>query len=321
MASTLTTEPRELVRRLATKTEEEELLREREEEDYQRSAHSPPGAEEMAAQRQPPPSQPNIKPNPLLMAERTRLECLAPVTQVSIDKQGAAMCEAPSFFTVRCSTNPNLFSLQKESVSLLCLVLPFGPANQPFDMLMSQQDAGGKPSQVMVFRRPLRLQSGLKGCFCGCLGQEMKIETPAGTTVASISEDNTRWRTSLTIRDARKQPILKVSGPALPPYCSCMKSPAVFKVKSMAGSPLGEIRTDGYNFVDVSFPTDLDVLLKGSLIGCGILVRHMFDPDGCIVHSSAGVLIGFLLCIGCIWKFRGFGGIPTSPLGGRRPWP
>ncbi|XP_064459291.1 phospholipid scramblase 3-like [Ornithodoros turicata] len=169
-------------------------------------------------------------------------------------------------------------------------------------MFMTYTDASGNKCLAMVFRRPMRLQSGVKGCCCGCLGQEMQVETPDGTTIASIVEDNTTWGTSLTIRDASGMPILKVIGPALPPYCccncccKCCYALATFKVKSMAGTPLGEIKTDGYHYVDLSFPTDLDVHLKSTLIGCGFLIWCMFHPDGCIMHACLELLVGCLLC-------------------------
>ncbi|XP_064454686.1 phospholipid scramblase 1-like [Ornithodoros turicata] len=132
---------------------------------------------------------------------------------------------------------------------------------------------------VMVFQRLLRLQGGVKGCFCCCLGQEMKIGVPVRREIASISEDWTIWDTSLTIYDAKGRPILKVIGPTLPSYWSGVISTEVFKVKTLAGTVVGEIWAE-QQILRVTFPVNLDVHIKGCLIGCTILVAFMFDFRG-----------------------------------------
>ncbi|XP_064487402.1 phospholipid scramblase 4-like [Ornithodoros turicata] len=124
---------------------------------------------------------------------------------------------------------------------------------------------------VMVFHRPVRLQSGLKGCFCCCLAQEMEIEGPPGRRIAFISEDCSIWGTSLTIRDARGTAALKLIGPALPDYFN-YRNVTVFKVQTMAGTTVAEIRTNGV--ATVFFPISLDVYIKGCLIASSILIPY-----------------------------------------------
>ncbi|XP_064468810.1 phospholipid scramblase 1-like isoform X2 [Ornithodoros turicata] len=195
--------------------------------------------------------------------EQSCLECLAQLNEVSLYEMPKG---SPCALIIQGPTNNNLFYLQIVSGSVSRLV--FGDANGSFTMLMSQISG-----QVMAaFHRPLRLQSGCKGCFCSCLGQEMTIEAPPGTRVGSISEDCSTWGTTMTIRDTSGQGALKINGPALPPYCTCLINQAVFQVKSMAGTPVGEIWTDGNKCAGVSFPMDLNVDLKGCLIGCTILI-------------------------------------------------
>ncbi|XP_064487397.1 phospholipid scramblase 4-like isoform X2 [Ornithodoros turicata] len=126
---------------------------------------------------------------------------------------------------------------------------------------------------VMVFHRPVRLQSGLKGCFCCCLGQEMEIESPPGRRIAFISEDCSTWGTSLTIRDARGTAALKLIGPALPDYLGS-RNVTIFEVQTMAGSTVAEIRTNG--LATVCFPINLDVYIKGCLIASSILIAYCF---------------------------------------------
>ncbi|XP_064454605.1 phospholipid scramblase 1-like [Ornithodoros turicata] len=131
---------------------------------------------------------------------------------------------------------------------------------------------------AMTFERLLRLQGGAKGCFCCCLGQEMRIEAPLGRQIASISEDWTIVGTSLTMYDGKGIRVLTVTGPIFPPYFQGSSSTVVFEVKTMAGNTVGEIRIA--QMTSVSFPINLDVYIKGCLIGCAILVEFMFDMRG-----------------------------------------
>ncbi|XP_064454688.1 phospholipid scramblase 1-like [Ornithodoros turicata] len=108
----------------------------------------------------------------------------------------------------------------------------------------------------------------------------MKIEAPLGRKIASISEDWITLGTSLTIYDVKGKPALKVTGSILPSYYSGMVATEVFKVKTMAGTVVGEIRS-ALEVISVSFPINLDVHIKGCLIGCAILVAFMFDFRGC----------------------------------------
>ncbi|XP_064487399.1 phospholipid scramblase 3-like isoform X2 [Ornithodoros turicata] len=161
-----------------------------------------------------------------------------------------------------------------DQVCPISCAICLGAANRSFQMSMSQPMYG----VVMVFERPVRLQGGLKGCFCCCLGQNMEIEGPPGRRIASISEDCNIWGTSLTIRDAKGVAALKVIGPTLPPYICCTNE-AVFQVLTMAGTSVGVIRTNGRAIV--SFPVNLDVYLKGCLIACSVLISYMFSKETC----------------------------------------
>ncbi|XP_064461344.1 uncharacterized protein LOC135371210 isoform X3 [Ornithodoros turicata] len=101
----------------------------------------------------------------------------------------------------------------------------FGPASECFTAYMTQMDN----VVVMCFERPLRLQSGLKGFFCCCLGQ----------------------------------------------------------VQTMAGSVIGEIRIE--ESISVYFPVNLDVYIKGCLIGCATLV--VSDTFFAIIRIGVWILI------------------------------
>ncbi|XP_064454685.1 phospholipid scramblase 1-like [Ornithodoros turicata] len=178
-------------------------------------------------------------------------------------------------FIVQGSKNNDLFIVTKDFPPCLIVQGCFGLASSSFTALLCQMDG----TTTMSFQRLLRLQSGVKGCFCCCLGQEMTIEAPIGREIASISEDWTILGTSLTIYDVKGKPVLKVVGPILPSYWYGIFSTEVFQVKTMAGTVVGEIRSSG-KVISVSFPINLDVHIKGCLIGCAILVAFMFDFRG-----------------------------------------
>ncbi|XP_064459617.1 uncharacterized protein LOC135369941 isoform X2 [Ornithodoros turicata] len=191
---------------------------------------------------------------PGLVAQRVGLESLAQVNQATVVL--VDVTPRKKFFVQGSSSN-FLFYLQE--VFMPCSDC-YGTANRPFTMYMLSADG----LEVMVFRRLLRLQSGLRGCFCGCLGQEMDIEDPSCRRIATVAEDFTFWGTSFTIGDARGRETLKV--------------------KTMGGTSVGGIWIEGQ--ISISFPSNLDIHLKGCLIGCAILIWYMFDPEGCILYCA-----------------------------------
>ncbi|XP_064459427.1 phospholipid scramblase 1-like isoform X2 [Ornithodoros turicata] len=206
---------------------------------------------------------------------QTGLNLLAKVKEVKLIMED----EFPKWiYTVRDLGNRVLFSVYNavHDCCRCCCNCVYGPGSAPFTAYMKQSN-NVDGVVLMSFERPLRLQSGLKGLFCGCLGQELKIEAPPGRRIASILEDYNTWGTSLTIYDAKGKPALKVIGPTLPPYFMCAERPTVFKVYTMTGTLVGQIIFEEQygeigSRLSVSFPANLDVLIKGSVIGCALLV-------------------------------------------------
>ncbi|XP_064460207.1 phospholipid scramblase 2-like isoform X2 [Ornithodoros turicata] len=176
-------------------------------------------------------------------------------------------------FIVQDSRNNDLFTVYKACHK--CEEGLIGLSSASFTACMKRMDS----VVVMKFERPLRLQSGLKGYFCCCLGQEMEIEAPPGRRISSISEDYNILGTSLTIYDAKGKAALKILGSTSPPFLCLAKFPTVLKVQTLPGTVVGEIRIE--EFITISFHPNLDVYIKGCLIGCAILVRFMFYVDGC----------------------------------------
>ncbi|XP_064459405.1 uncharacterized protein LOC135369803 [Ornithodoros turicata] len=158
---------------------------------------------------------------------QTGLNLLAKVKAVKLIRSGNS---SDWIFTVWDLRNRDLFSVYNvlDDWAWCCCNCVYGPGSAPFMAYMKQSN-NVDGVLLMSFERPLRLQSGLKGLFCCCLGQ---VYTMAGTLVGEI-------------------------------ICE------------------GTYRSDIGKCMSVSFPIDLDVLIKGSVIGCAVLVAFMFRQEGC----------------------------------------
>jgi len=150
-----------------------------------------------------------------------------------------------------------------------------GPA-RPFDMIISDNTG----MEVIHLNRPLRCQC----CLCFCCLQEMEVTSPPGTVVGSIQQEWTLIYPQFVIKDEARNPVLRIEGPLCPISCC---GDVDFKVKSVqTGAEVGMITkqwsgfakeafTDADNF-GISFPLDLDVKVKATLLGALFLIDFMF---------------------------------------------
>merc|ERR1711892_164863 len=150
-----------------------------------------------------------------------------------------------------------------------------GPA-RPFDMNICDNQG----MEVIHLTRPLRCQTC---CFPCCL-QEMEVSSPPGTIIGTIEQQWTMIYPKFVIKDQTGNPVLKIEGPLCPISCC---GDVDFKVVSVqTGSEVGlitkqwsgiakEAFTDADNF-GISFPLDLDVKVKGTLLGALFLIDFMY---------------------------------------------
>ncbi|XP_064457560.1 phospholipid scramblase 3-like [Ornithodoros turicata] len=166
-------------------------------------------------------------------------------------------------------TDTALFMLLEESNPCDACMMP---GSRPFDVHATLD------ADFMIFHRPLRCQSGIRGCFLSCLAQELEVEIPPGQTVGFVYEQRDLWDTSFTICDRAEKPVFKIMGDCMCPRC--FLEDTWFEVITLNDVRIGTIGVTfhqlHYRFLFVTFPRDLDVHLKGCLIGCGILMRYMF---------------------------------------------
>ncbi|XP_064468744.1 phospholipid scramblase 2-like isoform X1 [Ornithodoros turicata] len=138
--------------------------------------------------------------------------------------------------------------------------------------------------QVMKFIRPLRCQSNYRGLCCCCL-QQVEVQAPPEQTIGFVKEGCSFCRSSFYICDNAGSPLVRVQGPCITRSCPC-SCDVKFAVLTLAGKEIGvitkqwsgavkEMFTDADTF-SVTFPLDLDIRAKASIVACSILIDYMF---------------------------------------------
>ncbi|KAF5289905.1 hypothetical protein FQR65_LT11716 [Abscondita terminalis] len=136
-------------------------------------------------------------------------------------------------------------------------------------------------NHVMSFQRPFACMS----CWCPCCLQSMEISSPPGTIIGSIEQKWSIIFPIFNVKNANGDVIFRIEGP----FCtlSCCGSDVDFNIFTADGETkigkiskqwsglLKEAFTDTDNF-GVSFPIDLDVRLKATLLGALFLIDFMF---------------------------------------------
>lgn len=149
-----------------------------------------------------------------------------------------------------------------------------GPA-RPFDMNITDNTG----MEVIHLNRPLRCQAC---CFPCCL-QELEVSSPPGSVIGTVEQQWSILYPRFVIKDEAGTEILKIEGPLCP--CSCCGD-VDFNVVTMDGNEVGKITkqwsgiareafTDADNF-GISFPLDLDVKVKATLLGALFLIDFMY---------------------------------------------
>lgn len=146
--------------------------------------------------------------------------------------------------------------------------------------------------EVMRITREFKCCAGC--CWCAnkdCGAWEVQVEAPVGQVIGTIRQTQSFWYAKMDIKDANGQVALKIlQGPCCicpGPCCTCDFN---FDVLPTTGTnPIGAVTkqysgfskeciTNATNF-SITFPKDLDVKMKGTLLGACILIDMMFFED------------------------------------------
>ncbi|KAF0290501.1 Phospholipid scramblase 2 [Amphibalanus amphitrite] len=182
-------------------------------------------------------------------------------------------CETNNRYIISNTLGQQVFSGREDTN--WCTRQCCGPI-RPFDI----QVQDGSEREVLTLRRPLRCQ----GCCCPCCLQQMEVVAADGQLLGSIRERWTFIKPKLTVHDASGRHVFTIRGPIC--KCSCGgdvlfriltadDEQEVGSIRKQWSGVLREMVTDSDTF-SVSFPIDLDVSLKATLLGALLLVDFMF---------------------------------------------
>jgi len=181
--------------------------------------------------------------------------------------------ETQNKYKIKNSLGQNVFKAKEDSNC--CMRLACGPI-RPFNMIITDN----ADQEVMSLNRPFNCNSC---CFPCCL-QEIEVCSPPGTTIGWVKQNWTCIKPSFSILDADENEILKIVGPWCT-YSICgdvefqIMTPdervEVGKISKQWSGMLKEAFTDADNF-GISFPMDLDVKAKATMIGAAFLIDYMF---------------------------------------------
>lgn len=188
-------------------------------------------------------------------------------------------CETRNKYKIQDSSGRQLFFAEEttECCTLICCGV-----NRPFDMKI--RDMADRT--IIHLHRPLRCTSC---CFPCCL-QILEVSSPPGTPIGTVEQEWSCCVPLYRVKDADGSTVFKIEGPIC--TYSCFGSDVEFKVLSADGiTQVGKISkqwsgllkeafTDADIF-GINFPMDLDVRMKGVLLGaCMLIDFNFFEQSG-----------------------------------------
>ncbi|XP_077536245.1 phospholipid scramblase 2-like [Haemaphysalis longicornis] len=207
------------------------------------------------------------------------LEYLAGIDMIIVEQQlelaeAILGCETSNHYIAKNSVGQIIYDIRERS--RCCAKLCCGP-RRCFEMDMVDY----RGEAVVHVIRPLRCVQ----CWCFCCLQELQVQAPPGTPIGFVSQRCSLCYPTFTVYDRFYKPALTIVGPlctqSLP--CAC---DVKFEVRSLNGVAVGTITkkwsglikeyfTDIDNF-GISFPMDLDVNMKATLLATTMLIDFMF---------------------------------------------
>ncbi|KAK7469818.1 hypothetical protein BaRGS_00036147 [Batillaria attramentaria] len=162
---------------------------------------------------------------------------------------------------------------------------------RPFDIKVMDNHK----KEVMHLERPLRCTS----CLCFCCLQKLEVQAPPGTVVGYVRQACSCFHPRYKINNAQDETVLRIKGPC----CRCNicgdiefevtsadESTHVGQISKQWSGLAKEIFTDADNF-GVTFPLDMDVKTKATMLGAVFLIDFMyFEHDEGDIKKEASHL-------------------------------
>lgn len=148
---------------------------------------------------------------------------------------------------------------------------------RPFEMTILDN----YKNEVIHFHRPFACAT----CWFPCCLQTLEVSSPPGTIIGTVEQKWSILFPSFVVKNANGDVVLRIDGPFCTISCCCRD--VVFNIFSADGKTkvgkiykqwsgvIKEAFTDADNF-GISFPIDLDVRTKATLLGALFLIDYMF---------------------------------------------
>ncbi|XP_077327286.1 phospholipid scramblase 3-like [Lithobates pipiens] len=196
----------------------------------------------------PPDSYPPTAPSPEIMGIQSGLELLLQINQLTVREKFTTSQGWGRSFDVLNNVSQRIF--QAEEKVACC-----GPV---YDVTI--RDNGG--TQVMQL---------LENCGCTCT-REVEIQCPPAHPIGLVKLHWNNMVTHLSVMNASQEVVLLILGPSLQ---TSIFGNSTFEVKSRDEQHVvGVMRMESGNYV-VSFPLDLDVTIKATLLGAAMYLDHL----------------------------------------------
>lgn len=196
----------------------------------------------------PPDSYPPTAPSPEIMGIQSGLELLLQINQLTVREKYTTSQGWGRSFDVLNNVSQRIF--QAEQKVVCC-----GPA---YDVTI--RDNGGM--QVMQL---------LEDCGCSCT-REVEIQCPPAHPIGSVKLHWNNMVTHLSVMNASQEVVLLILGPS---FQTSIFGNSTFEVKSRDEQHVvGVMRMESGNYV-VSFPLDLDVTIKATLLGAAMYLDNL----------------------------------------------
>lgn len=138
---------------------------------------------------------------------------------------------------------------------------------------------------------------GIFAFCCDCAAYEVAVESPAGEPLGYVKQTGSWWKAKYDILDENRETVLKILGP-----CCILDGPLCcgdnkFQLQTLDGTEIGHVTKKHAGFVrelgtsadhfGISFPIDLSVKSKATLLGALLLIDFMFFENQPKQSSSA----------------------------------
>ncbi|CAH1781696.1 unnamed protein product, partial [Owenia fusiformis] len=228
-----------------------------------------PGGRQPAQWMQAPQAPPNCPPG---------LEYLAMIDQLLVHQQVELLeaftgFETNNKYEIKNSMGQRVYFAAEDTN---CCTRNCCGKERPFEIQI--MDNAGR--EVIHLSSPLRCDT----CWFPCCLKKVEVSAPAGQVVGYVQQAWSILKPKYKIQNAAGDTVLIIDGPC----CTCnICGDVEFQVYSSDGeTPVGQIRkqwtglvkemfTDADNF-GITFPQDLDVNVKATLLGAVFLIDFMF---------------------------------------------